>query len=184
MKKNIIFSLLIFISLMIFSQTLTAQNQEWQVNSSSIKFKIKNAGFTVDGSFSGLSGKIIFDASKGFGNSIDASIDAKTINTGNGTRDGHLKKTGYFDVVNFPTIRMKASLFGKEANGDLRGHFKLTLKGETKDVLVPFSFIEKDGKAALKGTFTINRLDFGVGESSMIMSDNVVITIEVIASKK
>jgi polyisoprenoid-binding protein YceI len=90
---------------MIFSQTLTAQNQEWQVNSSSINFKIKNAGFTVDGAFSGLSGKIIFDASKGFGNSIDASIDAKTINTGNGTRDGHLKKTDYFDVVNFPTIR-------------------------------------------------------------------------------
>ena len=184
MKKNILFSLLIFISLMIFSQTLTAQNQEWQVNSSSINFKIKNAGFTVDGAFSGLSGKIIFDASKGFGNSIDASIDAKTINTGNGTRDGHLKKTDYFDVVNFPTIKMKASLFGKEANGDFRGYFKLTLKGQTKDILVPFSFIEKDGKATLKGTFTINRLDFDVGESSMILSNNVVITIEVIASKK
>jgi polyisoprenoid-binding protein YceI len=58
------------------------------------------------------------------------------------------------------------------------------LKGQTKDILVPFSFIEKDGKATLKGTFTINRLDFGVGESSMILSNNVVITIEVIASKK
>ena len=184
MKKNILFSILIFINLIIFTQNLKGQNQEWQVNSSSIKFQIKNAGFTVDGAFSGLTVKIIFDASKGFGNSIDASIDAKTINTGNGSRDGHLKKTDYFDVVSFPTIKMKASLFGKEANGDFRGHFKLTLKGQTKDVLVPFSFIEKEGKAILKGTFTINRLDFGVGESSMILSNNAVVTIEVNASKK
>jgi polyisoprenoid-binding protein YceI len=184
MKNIVRFTRLFFISLIIFFQTLIAQNQEWQVNSSAVKFKIKNAGFTVDGVFSGLTGKIIFDASKGFGNSIDASIEAKTINTGNEMRDKHLKKTDYFDVVNFPTIRMKATLFGKEANSDFRGHFKLTLKGETKYVLVPFSFVEKDDKAILKGNFTINRLDFGVGESSMIMSNNVVITIELNASKK
>ena len=128
--------------------------------------------------------KIIFDASKGFGNSIDATIDAKSINTGNGTRDGHLKKVDYFDVVGFPTINMKAALFGKEVDGSFRGYFKLTMKGKTKDVLIPFTFTEKDGKATLKGTFTINRLDFGVGESSMILSNNATVTIEVNATKK
>lgn len=182
--RNIFFLALSLISLAFVSQTATTQNQEWVVSSSTVKFKIKNAGLTTDGTFNGLAAKIIFDPSKGFGNSIDATIDAKSINTGNGTRDGHLKKTDYFDVVSFPAINMKATLFGKETDGSFRGYFKLTMKGKTKDVLVPFTFTEKDGKAILKGTFTINRLDFGVGESSMILSNNAKITIEVNVTKK
>ena len=106
MKNIVRFTRLFFISLIIFFQTLIAQNQEWQVNSSAVKFKIKNAGFTVDGVFSGLTGKIIFDASKGFGNSIDASIEAKTINTGNEMRDKHLKKTDYFDAVSYTHLTL------------------------------------------------------------------------------
>lgn len=79
---------------------------------------------------------------------------------------------------------MRATLFGKEEDGSFRGYFKLTIKGKTKDVLVPFTFTEKDGKAIIKGSFTINRLDFGVGESSMILSNNATIIIEVNATKK
>ena len=182
--KKIFFIALSLISFGFVSQTVTTQNQEWVVNSSSVKFKIKNAGFNINGIFSGLTAKIIFDASKGFGNSIDATIESKSVNTGNETRDGHLKKTDYFDVVTFPAVNMKATLFGKEADGSFKGYFKLTIKGKTKDVLVPFTFAEKDGKAILKGTFTINRLDYGVGESSMILSDNAIIIIEINATKK
>jgi polyisoprenoid-binding protein YceI len=182
--KNILIIALSLISLRFVSQTVTTQNQEWIVNSSTVKFKIKNAGFTTDGAFGGLITKIHFDPSKNYGNSIEATIESKSINTGNGTRDGHLKKTDYFDVVSFPIITMRATLFGKEKDGSFRGYFKLTIKGKTKDVLVPFTFTEKDGKAIIKGSFTINRLDFGIGESSMILSNNATIIIEVNATKK
>jgi len=159
-----------------------AQNKEWKVVSSSIKFKIKNAGFNVDGSFSGLDAKIIFDNNKIIGNSIEASLNAASINTNNGSRDGHLKKPEYFDVAAFPKLTMAATLFGKDKDGNWRGYFKLTIKNKTKEIAVPFVFIEKDGKATIKGSFTINRLDFGVGESSMILSDYATINIEVIAN--
>jgi polyisoprenoid-binding protein YceI len=182
--KNMLFLVLNLIGFGFGSQSVKAQNQEWIVNSSSIKFKIKNAGFNVDGTFSGLTAKIFFDTSKLYGNSIDATLESKSINTGNGTRDKHLKKTDYFDVAGFPTINMKATLFGKETDGRYRGFFKLTMKGKTKDVSVPFTFTENDGKATLKGSLTINRLDFGVGESSMILSNDVTITIEANATKK
>lgn len=182
--KNIFLLAFSLISFGFVSQTVTTQNQEWVVSASSVKFKIKNAGFNVDGTFGGLNAKIVFDVSKTYGNSIDASIESKSINTSNGTRDGHLKKSEYFDVTNFPTINMKATLFGKETNGSFRGYFKLTIKGKTKDVLVPFTFKETDGKATFYGVLTINRLDFGVGESSMILSNNVTITLEANAKKK
>lgn len=182
--KKYLFIILNFICFLAASQTTAPQNQEWFVSSATITFKIKNAGFYVDGSFTGLSAKIFFDGSKNYGNSIEASLDSKSIITGNGSRDGHLKKPSYFDIENFPTISMKANLFGKEPNGNFRGHFKLTIKGKTKDIIIPFTFTEKDSKAIFKGTFTINRLDFGVGESSIVLSNNVIVSLEVHSNKK
>lgn len=182
--KKILFITLTLIGSLVFSQTGSTGSKEWNVNSSSIKFKIKNAGFTVDGTLGGLTAKIIFDATKAYGNSIDATIESKSINTGNDTRDGHLKKADYFDVAKFPTINMKSTVISKEKDGSFKGYFKLTMKGKTKDVAIPFTFTEKEGKAILKGELTINRLDFGVGESSMMLSDNAIITIEVNATQK
>lgn len=182
MNRLLLIGTTIFLTLSSF--TYKAQNKEWVVASSSISFKIKNAGFNIDGKFGDLTATIAFDETKISGNSIDATIDSKSINTGNGTRDGHLKKEEYFGVDKYPKIQMKATLFGKETNGTFRGYFKLTIKDKTKEVVVPFSFTQKDGKGLFKGTFTINRLDYGVGESSMILSDNATITIEVNVLKK
>ena len=161
-----------------------AQNQLWQVVSSNITFKIKNAGFSVNGKFTDLNANIQFDATKITGNKIDASIDANTINTDNSTRDGHLKKEEYFSVEKFPKINMSASSFTKEAEGKYKGLFTLTLKGVSKIVPISFTFTENDGKAKFTGSFTINRLDFQVGSSSLILSDNATINIEVNCTKK
>jgi len=174
---------------LIFLLTLTgfkysSQNTEWTIVSSKVTFKIKNAGFTVDGKFGVVAGKIIFDGDKIDNNSIDANIDSKSINTGNDSRDGHLKKKEYFDVETFSKINMKATSFSKEKNGTFKGNFKLTLKSKSKDVIIPFSFTETDSKAVFKGIFTINRQDYGVGESSMILSDNATISMEINVIKK
>jgi polyisoprenoid-binding protein YceI len=48
-----------------------AQNQAWTIISSNVTFKIKNAGFTVNGTFEGLTGNIIFDSAKTSGNKIE-----------------------------------------------------------------------------------------------------------------
>jgi polyisoprenoid-binding protein YceI len=161
-----------------------AQNQQWEVSSSSIKFKIKNAGLTVDGTFSGLEAHIVFDGSKAAGNKIEASVDAKSISTGIGARDTHLKKEEYFDATTYPKIKLAASLFSKQAEGKYIGYFLLTIKNTTKSISIPFNFKETDGKGSFTASFTINRRDYGVGGSSWIMADDVTISIEVLVSKK
>lgn len=130
-----------------------------------------------------LSAKINFDATKNAGNYIQASIDANTIYTDNSTRNGHLKKQEYFDVEKYPKISMVSTFFGKDKD-IFRGYFNITIKDKTKAITVPFTFSEKTGKATIKGSFVLNRLDFGVGESSIILSDNVTVTIEVNLQKK
>jgi polyisoprenoid-binding protein YceI len=72
----------------------------------------------------------------------------------------------------------------KEIGGTFKGIFALTIKGTTKMVPVVFSFTEIADKAKFTGSFTINRLDFKVGSSSFILSDDVTINIEVTCIKK
>ncbi|HTA61152.1 MAG TPA: YceI family protein [Bacteroidia bacterium] len=179
MKKIFFTTLFLLLALIGFTQ-----NQQWAISSSNITFKIKNAGFTVNGKFGNVTGSIQFDATKVFGNKIEASIDANTINTDNSTRDGHLKKEEYFYVDKFPKVNMSTTIITKETNGQFKGLFTLTIKGISKIVPVLFTVTEQEDKAKFMGSFTINRLDYTVGSSSFILSDNVIINIDVACVKK
>lgn len=177
--KKIILSLFTFLICLV----ATSQNQTWKVSSSKVSFKIKNAGLSVEGSFKGLEATIQFDPAKAYGNKIEASVDVKTINTSINARDNHLKKEEYFDAEKFPKITMTSSSFSKGDDGKFKGFFNLSIKGTTKTVPMLFTFVEVNGKATFSGTFKINRLDYKVGESSWVMSDDVNVTIVVEATK-
>jgi polyisoprenoid-binding protein YceI len=179
MKKTFFTTIFLLLALVSFTQ-----NQQWAIVSSDITFKIKNAGFTVNGKFGGLTGLIQFDATKTSDNKIEASVDANTINTGNSTRDGHLKKEEYFSVDKFPKISMTTTTLTKEVDGKFKGLFTLTIKSISKIVPVLFAVTEQEGKVKFTGSFTINRLDYTVGSSSFILSDNVTINIDVTCVKK
>lgn len=168
----------------LFSFIGIAQNQNWNVVSSKITFKVKNAGVVVDGSFSGFNASIQFDAAKSFGNKIEASVDAKTVNTGMSSRDNHLRKQDYFAVEQFPKIAMKSSTFSKEADGKFKGFFVLTMKGISNTIPIIFSFVETGDKGKFSGSFKLNRLDYKIGESSWILSNDVMVFIEVNVIKK
>lgn len=158
-----------------------AGNQE--IKSSSVRFEIKNAGITVEGSFDGLSGQINFDPLNYAKSAVDLQLPSASINTGIGSRDNHLRKVAYFDVENFPSIRMKSKFFGKASeDGAFRGYFTLTLKGVSKEITMPFTCIKEGDAYRVKGDFIINRRDFGVGGKSLIMGDEVHVFIEVMLS--
>ncbi|TAH20806.1 MAG: YceI family protein [Cytophagales bacterium] len=153
--------------------------KQWKVQNSSISFKIKNAGLTVDGKFGTAQASIVFDAVNFEQSSISASIEAKTIDTGIDSRDTHLRKADYFDATKYPQISMKSKKITKLANGTYEGFFDLMLKGVTKEVKIPFSYTENNNTATFEGSFTINRLDYGIGKSSWIMADNVTLKITI-----
>lgn len=149
---------------------------------SSIHFKIKNLGFTIDGSFSGLSGTIAFDLSRPAEATFDVSIDAGTVNTDNKMRDDHLRRDTYFDVKNFPRIRLyssKISTTGKK--GELLFSGYLTIKKQTKPVSFPFKVEASNSGYIFSGEFTINRRDFEIGGTSTI-SDMLSVSLNVSAN--
>lgn len=159
-----------------------AQTQ-WKIKNSRITFKIKNAGFNVEGSFQNLQADIRFDEANYKVASIQATVDAQTIQTGIQARDKHLRKEDYFHVEKYPKITLKSLRFAFSQSGDWLGYFQLTLKGVSKEIKMPFTFNTSENTAKFEGYFMINRRDFGVGPGSLILSDTVKMEIKVEAEK-
>lgn len=144
--------------------------------SSKVVFTIENAGIEVNGSFTGLTGNFRFNSDNYLGSTMEAIIPVSTIKTGNSMRDGHLKKKEYFDVEQYSEIKIKSKFFGKQGD-QFKGYFLLSIKGVTKEVIVPFTMIEKGQVMLLNGTFELNRRDYNVGGKSLLMSDKVKIQV-------
>lgn len=153
------------------------------VTKSTVTYEIKNMGINTHGSFGGLTIDIKFDAQNLPASSIEASIETATLNSDNEMRDKHLKSEDYFDIAKYPKITMKSVSFKHKSGGNYTGVFNVTIKDKTKTVEVPFTYTESGNTAAFKGNFTINRQDFGVGGSSMVLSKEATITIEVETTK-
>jgi polyisoprenoid-binding protein YceI len=168
----------IVLSTGLFSQALVPGEE-----GSSVRFRIKNLGFNVTGSFSGLDGAIHFDAAKPASASFEVSIDANTVNTGIDMRDSHLRKEDYFDVKNHPRIRFVST---KVTNSTKAGTFflygNLTIKGTTKEISFPFSATPNETGYLFEGEFKINRRDFKVGGGSTV-GDNLTVMLKVQAKK-
>lgn len=162
--------------------TIRAQQYKPTDQGSAIDFQIKNFGFNTKGSFSGLDGTITWDAKDPAKAAFDVSIGAATINTDNNMRDDHLRKDTYFDVTQYPRIRM-VSTSVTEKGSHYIFHGKLTIKSTTKDLEFPFIATPMGEDYIFKGEFTINRKDFGVGGSSTISND-LSVSLTVLAKRQ
>jgi polyisoprenoid-binding protein YceI len=180
MKKTVLALLLSCIILVSFSQQLYTPVDA----DSKIHFVIKNFAIKTGGDFTGLKGAINFDPAKLGASSINVSVNAATIDTDSEMRDDHLKQDEYFDVAKFPTLSFKSSKITPSSNAGRYYVFgNLTIKGITKPVEFGFSATPKDGGYLFEGDFEINRLDFGVGDKSISLQDNVKISLKVFAKK-
>ena len=169
MKKASILVSVVFLSQLCFSQTLTPVDA-----SSKVHFTIKNFGIKTGGDFTGLKGSIVFNPANLAASNFSVTVDSKTVDTDNSSRDEHLTEDDYFDVEKYPLITMKST---KVVPSTVAGRYymfaNLTIKGVTKPVEFGFGAIAKDGGYLFDGTFDINRRDFGVGGSSVSMSDKL-----------
>ena len=153
------------------------------MTSSTIDFKIKNAGTTVNGLFSNLSANIFFDTENYAKSSIETSVETNTISTGIKLRDKHLKNERFLDTSHYPRIEMESSSFTIETDGTFSGNFKLTMKGVSKNIPVHFTYVKSGNTASFDGSFALNRRDYSVGGKSWILADEVFIRVHISATK-
>ncbi|KAA9038647.1 YceI family protein [Ginsengibacter hankyongi] len=168
------------------TSSIVAQKYTPTDEGSKVHFIIRNFGIKTGGQLTGLKGEILFFTTDVTACHFNVSVDASTVDTDNGSRDGHLKGSEYFDAEKFPEITITSTRIDK-TNKTEEGFYyftgNLSLHGITKPISFPFR-VEKENDAYLfTGEFQINRLDFGVGSSSTVLSNTVNVSLSVLAKK-
>jgi polyisoprenoid-binding protein YceI len=172
MKKQIY--LLATVALMLASAFTFIQSQSWKIADG---YSVKFDGGDPSGEFTGLKGTINFDEKNLAASNFDVTIDAASINTGNGMKNTHAKSANWFDVEKYPTIAFKSSAITKTAAGyEAKG--VLDMHGVQKEITMPFTFANNTFAA----NFEVNRLDFKIDDGKhdkMVPNMKVAVTVPV-----
>jgi polyisoprenoid-binding protein YceI len=153
---------------------------------SKVHFTIKNFGIKTGGDLTGLKGEIIFFTTDLPSCSFNVSVDVSTVDTDNGSRDDHLKDSEYFDAEKFPQLTITSTKIDKTNKTESGFYFfsgNLTIKGVTKPISFPYHIEQVNDTYLFTGEFEINRLDFGVGGNSAVLSNTVNVSLSVLAKK-
>jgi len=148
----------------------------WKIDPAhtAIEFKIAHLHVSsLRGFITGAQGTINFDQDDMAQMSFEATVDTKTINTGNPQRDGHLNSPDFFDTAKYPQGMIKSTKVENVNGNTAEVTADLTLKGVTKSVKLEVTFLgtqekmnQADGSTVLVAAFTattkIQRNDFNI----------------------
>ena len=179
----------VFTAFLILTISAAAQVQTWQIdpNHTAAQFSVRHMGIsTVRGAFTKVSGSAQYDASNVSRTSIDATIDASSVDTRVSMRDDDLRSPNYFDVAKYPTITFKSKSVQAAGEGKLKIVGDLTVHGVTKEVTLdvdgpsaPVTDPKGNSHLGASASTKVNRKDFGVGGSSNMVGEDITITIDV-----
>jgi len=132
---------------------------------SEINFTVKQMGVPLDGKFSKFDAEVVFDSKKPEAGKIAFTIDLGSASVGDAETSKELKKPDWFNQTKFPTATFSSSSIKAVGPGKLEVAGALTIKGNSKPVVVPVILTPSaSGVRTAQGSFTIKRVDFKVGE--------------------
>jgi polyisoprenoid-binding protein YceI len=117
---------------------------------------------------------------------LDVKIQAATVNTGSGMKDGKLKSKEFFNVEHDPIIRFLSTKIVQTGPDtfDVSGDF--TIRGVTKPEKLTLTVSGKGtGSGTIKGTMAFDRKDYGMnsGIPFIKIADRVEVTVDLKAKR-
>jgi polyisoprenoid-binding protein YceI len=184
-------------ALLLLVPGLFAQNNKWIIspNDSLAHFTVKHLMISkVQGTIGGMKGTATYDPRDPSKDSVEATLDARTFNSGVDARNEQVK-TDYFEVAKYPTIAFKSTKVTAAPDGGLTITGNLTIKGTTKQVVLdceapspPVKDAMGRTKIGITATTKISRKDFGIVGTALdgaveaggiVVSDQVAIELDI-----
>ena len=131
---------------------------------SQIAFVSKQMGVPVEGTFKKFDAQVAFDPRKPEGGTVALQIDTASASLGVPMSDAELPKAPWFDTGRFPQASFQSSAIKALGEGRFEMAGKLTIKNISRQVTVPVTIAPSGGYAVATGSFTIQRLDYKVGD--------------------
>jgi polyisoprenoid-binding protein YceI len=174
-------------------------SEKWQIDSShsGIFFSVRHMVIArVRGQFSRWSGTVSAEDGDLAHATVDAVIDASSIDTGVADRDTHLKSADFLDVSSHPDITFHSTGTEDLGDGRLRVAGDLTIRGVTRPVTLEVEFAGRakdpwgNERAGFNAKASVDRKDFGLTwnqvleAGGVLVGDRVDIEIEVEAVRQ
>lgn len=162
---------------------------------STVNFVVKHMKFAkVRGSFGKFGGTINFDPENFANSSVNATIEASSVSTGDANRDGHLQSPDFFGIETNPNFTFVSTSVEPKGDDEFIINGDLTMNGITKPVALETEF-NGSGESPMGSTVysfsaetKVNRKDFEINWNAPIeaggflVSDEVKIEIEIEAN--
>jgi polyisoprenoid-binding protein YceI len=183
------------------TQRLEAHMERWflEPGHTAAEFAARHMMVTiVRGQFKDVHGRLELDEARPIGATVEVTIDARKLWTGEPQRDAHLLSADFLDVEHHPEIRYRGRVTQQSTCHDWVVDGELTIRGVTRPTQMRVHYLGRwstpwwDGKADLgpkiRAGFVadtrINRHDFGVSwnaaldRGGVVVSDDLDITID------
>ena len=122
---------------------------------SSVKFELRQAGAPFRGAFQRFGGELCLAGERV--THIAVWLEPASVDTGLPEIDEGLKEKEFFDVRNHPRIAFAGAGEQSVARGVLE------IRGKRRETEVPFRLGGSGERHTLTGSFTLDRLEYGIG---------------------
>jgi len=148
---------------------------------SSVNFSVK-ASVALEGKFDKWDATLTYPSTDVTTGVLDIKIQADSVNTGSGMKDGKLKSKDFFDVEQDPLITFHSDKVVQTGpmTFDIPGTF--TIRGVSKPETLTFTAtgVKGSGVGEIKGTMAFDRKDYGMnkGIPFIKIADRVEVSVD------
>jgi polyisoprenoid-binding protein YceI len=152
---------------------------------SSIKFSVK-ASVPIAGTFDKWDSSATLTSPDLTSAVLDIKIQANSVNTGSGMKDGKLKSKDFFDVKENPLITFHSTKVVQTGPETVEFDGDFTIRGVTRSEKLTFTISGKGtGTGEITGTMAFDRKDYGMnsGIPFIKIADRVEVTLDLKAKR-
>jgi polyisoprenoid-binding protein YceI len=153
----------------------------WEIDpgTSVLEFRVKHfwGAMTVRGRFAAVSGRIEVAATGAVSGTIQA--ESASVDTGNASRDKHLRSADFFDVANHPAVVFSLDTLVPSADEVLRATGVLMAAGRSQSIAFDAHLTARTAqRITMDGEVSVNRRsDFGMQWSPLGMASPTALLV-------
>jgi polyisoprenoid-binding protein YceI len=148
---------------------------------SSVKFHVK-ASVAIDGTFDKWDATATMTSPDVESGVLDIKIQAASVNTGSGMKDGKLKGKDFFDAEHNPVITFHSTKIVQTGPNTLDYVGDFTIRGVTKPEKLTFTLSGERGSGSgeITGTMAFDRKDYGMNKGIPLVkiADRVEVIVD------
>jgi polyisoprenoid-binding protein YceI len=142
----------------------TAWGQAVDPAASELVFVTRQMGVPVEGRFERWSAQVALDPRKPEAGQVVLRIQTGSVSFAAPEVTAEAQRAVWLDTARFPQAVFQSTDIKAAGSGRYEMSGRLTLKGETHDMVVPVTLTQSGARATASGSFVVKRNDFRIGE--------------------